>query len=108
MKNRRPVNEAQGEEIRAILKRLANDTSATERKTGGRLTAFDMFRHGYATQTLILMLCWVSGIVTSYALLLNVEGLAGDMFINFCLTMLCDLPAYVFIYAMADRLGRCK
>ena len=52
-----------------------------------------------------MMLCWISSIVAQYALLLNVGELAGDMFLNFGFTMLMELPAFVFIYTMADRLG---
>ena len=51
------------------------------------------------------MLCWISSIVAQYALLLNVGELAGDMFLNFGFTMLMEIPAFVFIYTMADRLG---
>ena len=52
------------------------------------------------------MLCWISSILAQYALLLNVGDLAGDMFLNFGFTMLMEIPAFVFIYTMADRLGR--
>ena len=52
------------------------------------------------------MLCWVSSIVAQYALLLNVGDLAGDMFLNFGFTMSMEIPAFGFIYTMADRLGR--
>ena len=59
-------------------------------------------------RTLILMLCWITSIMAQYALLLNVGSLAGDMFLNFAFTMLMELPAFVFIYTMADRLGETR
>ena len=54
------------------------------------------------------MLCWITSIMAQYALLLNVGSLAGDMFLNFAFTMLMELPAFVFIYTMADRLGETR
>ena len=54
------------------------------------------------------MLCWISSILAQYALLLNVGDLAGDMFLNFGFTMLMEIPAFVFIYTMADRLGKAQ
>jgi hypothetical protein len=98
------VSEEQSKEIRAILKNLSTESTATG-KNSGRLSILDMFRRGYIGKTLILMLCWISGIVASYALLLNIGDLAGDMFVNFGITMLMDLPAFIFIYIMADRMG---
>ena len=47
-----------------------------------------------------------SGIVTYYALALNVESLAGDIFVNFILTGLIDVPAHLAIFVFADILGR--
>ena len=61
--------------------------------------------NSHCSRTLILILCWVSSIVSQYALLLNVGELAGDMFLNFAFTMLMEVPAFIFIYTMADRLG---
>ncbi len=71
-----------------------------------RLTVLDMFRGSYLITTLISLTFWISSVMAFYALALNVANLAGDMFINYAVSSLIDIPAILFIYLLIDRIGR--
>ena len=70
------------------------------------LSTLDMFRQSHLKQTLILMFNWVCAIVTSYALILNMNDLAGDIFVNYILTALAEIPAIFFAYYLMDKFGK--
>lgn len=89
--------------MRAILQKISEESSLKKGETS--LTPLDMFRRGHATKTLILMLTWASAIVAYYALTLNVGDLAGDIFVNYCLAQLVDLPGFVLVFNIVDRFG---
>ena len=56
-------------------------------------------------RTSILICSWVSSIVSYYALQLNAGQLAGDIFINFVLAAIIDLPAITTVFLVIDKLG---
>lgn len=107
--NKRIITDEQSREIRAILGELSKSQRAkTSKSTRIRncLSMTMLFRGSFLYKTLILMLCWVSGIVSVYALLLNMEDLAGDMFVNFLVSMFTDVPIFVYVFFVCDRWGR--
>ena len=46
--------------------------------------------------------------VTLYALILNVESLSGDIFINFVLGALIEVPSQLIVLFLVDITGKLK
>lgn len=101
--NGKTVSEEGWQEIRNILLITAKESSNSQTS---RLTTLDMFRKAHIQRTLILMFNWVSAIVTSYALVLNMNDLAGDIFVNFVLMVMVELPGILLSYFLMDKIGR--
>lgn len=66
----------------------------------------DLFGRAYRSRTAVLMCCWVSGIVSYYALQLNAQSLAGNIFTNFLVSSFVDAPAIATVYFLVDILGK--
>eukprot|EP00095_Tigriopus_kingsejongensis_P007773 maker-scaffold154_size301342-snap-gene-2.22 protein:Tk07773 transcript:maker-scaffold154_size301342-snap-gene-2.22-mRNA-1 annotation:"hypothetical protein BRAFLDRAFT_225757" len=101
--NGRTVSAKQEEEIRVVLEAISNEAKATKEV---QLTPKDMFSTHFRQRTLVLMACWISGILSYYALTLNVGALAGDIFVNFLVSSLVDIPAHLTVFFLVDRIGR--
>jgi hypothetical protein len=104
--NNRKLTETHWKEIHAILKNMASDAD----KYGGStaLNTLDMFRRNHAQRTLILMFNWVAAIVTQYALVLNMNDLAGDIFVNFVMMGVVELPGILLSYYCMHTFGELK
>ena len=101
--NGRHLSSLQQQEMRDILLQSSKDSHLDIQK---KLSLRDMFTHKLRRRTFILMFCWICGIVTNYGLLLNVGALSGDIFVNFALARLMDIPAYLVMYLIVDALGK--
>ncbi|XP_068200657.1 solute carrier family 22 member 21-like [Palaemon carinicauda] len=64
------------------------------RKPNMRKRSFNMF------------FCWAVCTLVYYGLSNNSGNLGGNIFVNFILTMLIEIPSYVFSYLVLDRMGR--
>ena len=101
--NGRPLSEAHKHDMTSILKHTALESSKAQTK---RLSGLDMFRHGLATRTLILMSNWVCGIVMAYVLVLNVSDLSGDIFANFFLSSFIAAVGTIVANVLIKILGK--
>ncbi|KAL1374901.1 hypothetical protein pipiens_000730, partial [Culex pipiens pipiens] len=50
--------------------------------------------------------CWLTNTLVYYGLSLNSVTLAGDKYLNFILVALIELPGYVILQMILDRIGR--
>ncbi len=56
-----------------------------------------LFAHRYTTvNTLVMMVNWTVATMAYYGLSLNSVNLSGDIYVNFVLTALIEIPSYVF------------
>ncbi len=101
--NGKTLTEEEWEDIRQVLKEMGDEKSSLSSTT--KLNILDMFRRSHLQRTLILIFNWVGAIVTGYALVLNMNDLAGDIFANFIVTMLVELPGVLMSYYLMDKIG---
>ncbi|KAI4458692.1 solute carrier family 22 member [Holotrichia oblita] len=50
--------------------------------------------------------CWITCVFLFYGLTLNSVALAGNSYVDFMLTSLVEIPAYIVIYFVVDKYGR--
>ena len=55
---------------------------------------------------LIVFLCWFVITMIYYGLSMNASSLAGDVYVNFALLSLCEIPGYTLSYVGMSWLGR--
>ncbi|XP_059089923.1 organic cation transporter protein-like isoform X2 [Tigriopus californicus] len=103
--NGKVISEKDAQAIRTALQTISQEAKAAKEV---QLTVYDMFGSHFYRKTLILMGLWISGILSYYALALNVDGLAGDIFVNYVVTTLADIPAHLSVFLLVDSLGRRK
>ena len=101
--NGKTVTEEQWQDIRRILHEMSDAKS--KHGSTKKLNTLDMFRKSNLQRTLILMFNWVGAIVTGYALVLNMNDLAGDIFANFLVTITVELPGLLISYYLMDKIG---
>ncbi len=101
--NNRHLSDTQCKEMRMSIEKMA----ATAKQNHERqLSVIHMFKKGYLSTTLIVLTVWITGICSFYALALNVGSLAGDIFLNYAVSSLVDVPATIYILLTIDRMGR--
>ena len=88
--------------VRRVLRRTCEEAAALH---DNKLNALDLFGSAFRWRTISLMCCWVTSLVTYYALILNVRALSGDIFVNYCVASLADIPGFFFVYLVVDRFG---
>ena len=59
-----------------------------------------------ACRLLIVFLCWFVITMIYYGLSMNASSLAGDVYVNFALLSLCEIPGYTLSYVGMSWLGR--
>ena len=59
-----------------------------------------------ACRLLIVFLCWFVITMIYYGLSMNASSLAGDVYVNFALLSLCEIPGYTLSYVGMSCLGR--
>ena len=59
-----------------------------------------------ACRLLIVFLCWFVITMIYYGLSMNASSLAGDVYVNFALLSLCEIPGYSLSYVGMNWLGR--
>ncbi len=101
--NEKYLTHDQIREMNHIL--MAMVSNAKEEKWS-RLNPLTMLKPTYLKNTLIVLSIWVTSVTAFYALTLNVTILAGDIFLNFVIASVADMPATLFIYLFLDRMGR--
>ncbi|XP_069049766.1 organic cation transporter protein-like isoform X2 [Lepisosteus oculatus] len=70
-------------------------------------TALDLLRKpNLRRNTVVLCINWFSICCAYYGLLLNTQNLAGNLYINFLLMGLCEVPAQVGLALLLDRIKR--
>ena len=99
--NGKELSEDQWNQIRTILNQFQKVPKRTK-----KLNISDMFGTSLRKISLILIFNWVTGIVTKYALTLNVNSLAGDIFTNYALTELVGVPGMLLAYYLMNKIGR--
>lgn len=70
-------------------------------------TVIDLLRTpNLRKRSLNLFFCWAVCTLCYYGLSQNAGNLGGDIFLNFILTMLVEIPSYIFCWLVLDRMGR--
>ena len=59
-----------------------------------------------ACRLLIVFFCWFVITMIYYGLSMNASSLAGDVYVNFALLSLCEIPGYSLSYVGMNWLGR--
>ncbi|XP_071050913.1 organic cation transporter protein-like isoform X2 [Onthophagus taurus] len=73
--------------------------------------AKEPFFHVFKSRILVMRFfnscfCWLSCAFLFYGLTLNAVSLAGNSYVDFILTSLVEIPAYIATYITVDRFGR--
>ncbi|XP_059085438.1 organic cation transporter protein-like isoform X2 [Tigriopus californicus] len=56
--------------------------------------------------TLIMFINWIVATMAFYGLSLNSVNLGGDIYVNFILSALIEIPSYIFVVLVMDGFGR--
>ncbi|XP_072049785.1 organic cation transporter protein-like [Amphiura filiformis] len=97
------TNEDLGHKPTVEYSKLNEDNNGPKRT---RLTVLDLFKTpNLAKNTLILTLDWLAASITYYGLSLNATNLAGNMYLNFFLLSLVEIPAYIMAYFTMEYFG---
>ena len=59
-----------------------------------------------AANTVILFTNWIASTLGVYGLGFNSVNLGGDIYVAFVLTAFIEIPSYIFLVLVVDRLGR--
>ena len=93
----------QRELIRNILNKIEQEAHEV---TETNLNIINMFKKDNLSKTLIIQLNWITMCIGSYTLMLNGTKLSGDIFINFALLALFDIPGIFVLMATLKFFGR--
>ncbi|KAK7072770.1 hypothetical protein SK128_009598 [Halocaridina rubra] len=67
-------------------------------------TVLDLLRKSnMRKRSLNMFFCWAVCTLVYYGLSSNSGNLGGNLYVNFILTMLIEIPSYVFSYLVLDR-----
>eukprot|EP00096_Caligus_rogercresseyi_P016187 TRINITY_DN8755_c0_g1_i1.p1 TRINITY_DN8755_c0_g1~~TRINITY_DN8755_c0_g1_i1.p1 ORF type:complete len:552 (+),score=61.03 TRINITY_DN8755_c0_g1_i1:48-1658(+) len=102
--NGKSLTQEDENKIDKILHRIHDDLQEAEGK--GKHQIWDMFRKSQIRMTLILLVNWITINVGSYTLTLEATKLSGNIWLNFVLSALIELPGSVVIYLFLSLLGR--
>ncbi|XP_064117450.1 organic cation transporter protein-like isoform X1 [Macrobrachium nipponense] len=70
-------------------------------------TVFDLLKKpNMRKRSFNMFFCWAVCTLVYYGLSSNSGNLGGNIFVNFILTMLIEIPSYIFSYLVLDRMGR--
>jgi OCT family organic cation transporter-like MFS transporter 4/5 len=70
-------------------------------------SVFDLFKHKQlAIMTLIVWFTWLVDSMTYYGLSYNTSSLPGNVYVNFIVSGLVELPAYVICIPLMENVGR--
>ncbi|CAL4132128.1 unnamed protein product [Meganyctiphanes norvegica] len=84
-----------------------SDVESLNEMPNATKTVFDLLRtSNLRKRTLNLYFCWIVCTVVYYGLSLNSGNLGGNLFVTFTMTMLIEIPSYIFAYLALTRLGR--
>ena len=101
--NKRTISAEQREEINLIFDDILESAGNSIEQN---LSPLSMFTQNYWLSSVILILGWVTTNVGNYTLQLNATKLSGDIFLNFSLASLVDIPmAFLLLYTL-DKFGR--
>lgn len=72
---------------------------------------FSALQHAFRNPGLVLRIvncsfCWLTNVLVFYGLSLNSVTLAGDKYLNWILVCLIELPGYLMLLLILDRVGR--
>ncbi|XP_053690010.1 organic cation transporter protein-like [Sabethes cyaneus] len=85
----------------------SEDTSELEEKAGFFRLLGDAFRNpGLLLRVANCSFCWLTNVLVYYGLSLNSVSLAGDKYLNFILVSLIELPGFLIMQLILDRVGR--
>ncbi len=82
----------------AMMRTLTRIEEASVHHGHTSISFLRMFRRDYVVTSLILICTWATVNVGSYTLTLNSTRLSGDLFLNFILAALGEMPATLILY----------
>ena len=101
--NNHKLTDDEIQELRHMMENMAEENKDT---SSGFTVVFEMFKGKLLPRTVILLSLWITTVLSYYALTMSATSLAGNIFLNFILSLLADIPSGIFFYFFADRLGR--
>ena len=101
--NKRHLSENDALEMNHIVEKMAEKAQFKHEQN---LSPLQMFKPSLLLTTLITLSIWITSVLSTYALLLNVTSLAGDIFLNSVIGSLFELCSPLFIFLCLDRIGR--
>eukprot|EP00095_Tigriopus_kingsejongensis_P002789 maker-scaffold728_size105512-snap-gene-0.21 protein:Tk02789 transcript:maker-scaffold728_size105512-snap-gene-0.21-mRNA-1 annotation:"hypothetical protein LOTGIDRAFT_108247" len=76
-------------------------------RAGRKLGVASLFARTYVTKiTLIMFVNWIAATMAFYGLSLNSVNLGGDIYVNFILSAVIEIPSYIFVVLVMDGFGR--
>ncbi|XP_018334391.1 organic cation transporter protein isoform X2 [Agrilus planipennis] len=84
----------------------ANNSNSKNEKVSKKLL-YEFFKSKTLTLRLLnCCFCWITCAFSFYGLTLNSVSLAGNSYVDFMLSAIVEIPAYLAVYLLVDRLGR--
>lgn len=80
-------------------------------EASGEKSFFGALKHALCNPGLVLRIvncsfCWLTNVLVFFGLSLNSVALAGDKYVNWILVCLIELPGYLIVWLILDRVGR--
>lgn len=89
------------------LRKKSTAGSPTENNKTARYTLLDVLKHPrLSLYAFVMCLLWFVNSLVYYGLSLNTSAIAGDRYINFFLSGLVEVPAYITCIFVLQRYGR--
>lgn len=89
----------------------ANDNDSKSEDLSANNSFFSLLTDAFSNPGLLLRIancsfCWLTNVLVYYGLSLNSVSLAGDKYLNFILVSLVELPGFLIMQLILDRVGR--
>uniref|UniRef100_A0A0K2U4H5 Organic cation transporter 1like [Strongylocentrotus purpuratus] n=2 Tax=Lepeophtheirus salmonis TaxID=72036 RepID=A0A0K2U4H5_LEPSM len=90
--------------IDRILHRIHDEIQDSDNK--GKHSILDMFKKSQIKMTLVLLANWITVNVGSYTLTLEATKLSGNVWLNFVLSSVIEIPGSIMIFFCLSMFGR--
>ena len=101
--NKKVISAEDGLRMKHSVEILSKQSKESSEKN---LFFIHLFTPKFLATTLVCMMLWMTSWITYYALMLNVAHIYGDIFLNFVLYNMVDIPSPLIIFFSLDRIGR--
>ncbi|XP_040567850.1 organic cation transporter-like protein [Lepeophtheirus salmonis] len=102
--NGKTLTEFEEKKIKDILHKIYVEAKSSTNK--GKHSFMDLFRNKELRISLVLIANWITVCFGAYTLSLNITNLYGNIFLNFVITGVVELPASIVIYIILKKFSR--